>query len=499
MELLILRAGNLLAISPDGQSACPDEVVQLLAPEMQYTHKQFNYGASAHDPVSGYKSRFTFSTRYLYQLDDLGRYCCQAGYYARVVSMLQARGYTLKYLDVSPERERPDCYDTHWDEVRNTFDFRPRQEEFLTNMTNATCGLFNATMGFGKTYLMAMIAVLYLKAKIDIIVKDADIVDKLRRHLIKYIPNVGLIKASTRKPGRVTVVSAGSIHHADGTADIVLGEEAHQLLAPTFSKKIGQIYRYSRNFAFTGTPEGRLDGTDAKMESLFGPEIFKLTYQQAVELGLVVPIRVEWLPCRMLTNPTKGKTTDTAKKRHGIWRNKVRNQLIADHVRKDDPNDQTLILLESIEHAIFLGRLLPEFEICYGSIDPKKLQQYRQWELVPQHYVGVTPDIRERMRCAFEDGTLKKVIATDVWSTGVDFPQLTHLFRADERDSAILSGQGPARVSRIHAESNKKFGRVTDIVDMFDDRLRGKSMTRRRAYKRFGWEQIWPDQQMSLI
>jgi superfamily II DNA or RNA helicase len=92
----------------------------------------------------------------------------------------------------------------------------------------------------------------------------------------------------------------------------------------------------------------------------------------------------------------------------------------------------------------------------------------------------------------FESGKLKKVIATDVWSTGVDFPQLSVLVRADARSSEIIDIQAPGRVVRRHDASGKQYGMVIDFMDHFDGTFLRRSHDRRRSYNRQGWEQNNP-------
>jgi len=96
------------------------------------------------------------------------------------------------------------------------------------------------------------------------------------------------------------------------------------------------------------------------------------------------------------------------------------------------------------------------------------------------------------MREQFETGELKRVIATDVWATGVDFEALQVLYRVDARESQILDTQGPGRVSRIHPASGKEYGEVIDCLDAFDKTLKRKSETRKRHYAALGWSQDWP-------
>jgi superfamily II DNA/RNA helicase len=116
--------------------------------------------------------------------------------------------------------------------------------------------------------------------------------------------------------------------------------------------------------------------------------------------------------------------------------------------------------------------------------------------MLPEGYTTLTDIQKHQIRSQFEAGTLRRVIATDVWSTGVDFEQLNVLVRADDRDSDIVDVQGPGRVSRIYTApdgTKKEFGEVLDCMDTFDPTFYRKSNGRKQSYSLLGWEQNWND------
>lgn len=132
----------------------------------------------------------------------------------------------------------------------------------------------------------------------------------------------------------------------------------------------------------------------------------------------------------------------------------------------------------------------------YASMKPSVCNKYKRAGLLPADYTPLSFVDKHDMRAQFEAGTLKKVIATDVWSTGVDFEQLNVLVRADDRDSDIVDVQGPGRVSRTYTApdgTRKEFGEVIDCMDTFDANFYRKSTGRRDSYKLLGWEQNWND------
>lgn len=498
-HVLIRRSGTLIDISPDGRSPLDPRIVEMLRPQLSYEHKTLLRGHQRYGP-DGNSRNIDIETRNMYSLEQ-GRLVTGFGFLTSIAEILRRNGITPHYVDLSPPVPEG-TYEPDWDNVRRYIDFRPKQEECLYYITQNECGLINATMGFGKTHMFEAIAHLYPRAKIDIIVRPKDVAARIRRRLSRTIPNVGQVGGGEKFRGdRVTIYTAGSAHHAQNSdAHFLLGDEIHQLMTDQTSRAMAESWRFTRNFGFTATPDGRMDGADAQLELFFGRQIFYLSYQEAVQLGLVVPIHVRWLPIRSGYNPAKDRSGVT-KMRWGIWRNQERNQKIAEDIRANytDPNTQILILVATVEHAIMLWQFLPEFSLCYGSMDPEDQERYIRNHFLPENFQPTTSDVREQMRDDFEAGTLKRVIATDVWATGVDFEQLQVLYRADARESEIMDAQGPGRVSRISPASGKENGEVIDCYDAFDKTFKRKSETRKRHYAALGWSQDWPSGRRQIV
>jgi len=341
---------------------------------------------------------------------------------------------------------------------------------------------------------------LFPEAKIHVVTKSVDVAERIVRSLKRFLPKVGTVGDGRKQWERVTVITAGSLEHSDGDADFLFADEVHQLATVNFSTTIAARYRHSRNFGLSATPYARMDGAHAVLEPLFGPMVFDLPYQEAVDLGLVVPIRVRWLPIRLARNPVESVKNPVSRKKYGIWTNQDRNRMIAAAV-SDYPEDyQILILVETIEHAVNLGACLPDFTLVYSTMYPSDCAAYKRKGLLPPAYKPLTDVDKCRLRDQFEAGTLKRVIATDVWSTGVDFEQLNVLVRADARASDIVDVQGPGRVSRMYTSPEgvrKEYGEVIDCIDNFDANFYRRSEGRRKSYKLLGWEQDWHAAQKS--
>lgn len=486
------KSGNLLEVSTDGKGPPPEPVKRLLEQELFYQKVKLLYGPDRRDPVSGVMRNVATFPKQLYRFDSHGRMVCGFGFLKRVIRRIQEVGFGVRYINKDPERKRPRCFEADIERVRKHFTFKPRQEECLRAIIDNPGGLVWAITGFGKMAMIAMVCLAFPHAKIHVITRSGQLVEKLVDYLTRYISNVGQVGYGKHYWGQqVTVLTAGSLHHArdvNWDADFILCDEAHQLLADNSADWL-KWYRWARAFAFTASPRGRLDGTDVRMEGLFGDTIFYISYPEGVNLGLVVPIRVEWSDVHLDDNPC-ANMDGIRKKRWGIWRNYARNRVIAAKARTFGDDEQVQILVDTIEHAVNLWQHLPEFLMIYAPNEADRLKEYKDSGMVPADMPVLTATMIDHLRSEFEQGRIKKVITTGVWATGIDPQQLTALVRADAASSEIADIQYPGRVSRTHRASGKEFGIVCDFRDQFDTGMYWKARKRYSHYREMGWDQV---------
>lgn len=481
--ITIRRHGNVIDLSPDGRSELPDRVRRLVEPHLCYQHKRFLRGAEQFQE-DGSVRKVEMVTKQMFAYDACGRMAANAGFLRRLGKVLRDAGFRVVLEDTTPPRPPAEIY---LDAVTRRFEFRPRQEECLQAILSNRCGQINAVTGFGKMAIIVMVCLALQKEKIHVVTKRTAIVEKLVQYITRYMP-CGQVGGGVNRPGpRVTVYTADSLHKSTFDADVLLADEAHELVADRAAGFL-QRYVYSRNYAFTASPEGRFDGSDSRLEALFGQPIFLLTYPEAEALGLVVPIEVEWSDVPMQRNPCAGLRNEVTKKRHGIWRNAVRNEVIAAKVRSF-PGQQCLVLVETVEHAVYLRNHLPEAELVYASLEDADLRKYQRQGLLPADFRVHDRRSRQESQRAMESGELRLAIATGVWAVGVDFTKLQVLVRGDAGASEIASIQMPGRVSRLNSEVGKQVGIVCDLHDGFDAGFRNKAQARWRHYRKMGWTQ----------
>jgi hypothetical protein len=237
------------------------------------------------------------------------------------------------------------------------------------------------------------------------------------------------------------------------------------------------------------------------------------------------------------------------------WSNSARNKLIANVARNIPADLQTLIMVDTLEHAVNLHQLLPEYTVIhFGGGNSTSTKKFVQWDeencptdvtvihktvgnvevlkriddsfgrIMFENKRGITFNAqtlfknyttiegaicgyqkkfkriikgidaqeyaidkkeKERITREFENGTLKKVIATKIWSEGINVKHCRFFFRANGSASKNDSIQMPGRLSRLM--EGKDNAVLLDIYDDFNDIVKRKAESRRKEYVKQGW------------
>jgi superfamily II DNA or RNA helicase len=377
---------------------------------------------------------------------------------------------------------------------------RPLQDKALDVILNNHIGIIECPPGFGKTFLISQLPRIYPDSRIVIITPRTDVVEDIYRRVAAAAPEpkeVRLAGGGKKFPtrSRVVVITAGSVHKIPPDwPHILIYDEVHGCATPRQLRSLEQFE--GRRYGLSASPDGRLDGADLEVNGIFGPVVCRVSYQDAQEKNLVCPIHVRMVNIDSTEPVAK---TDVKKQRLGYWQNEVRNRAIAELVRGHSPDEPTLILVKTLEHALHLRMLIPEFFIVHGGV-PDTPEGDAKWEsFCREGLVADTPEFIEHIKnvdtdkakAMFADGRIKKVIATPKWREGVDFPELRILVRADGSSGSIDAIQILGRLSRV--VEGKTHGIVYDFIDNYGESYLRKSKTRKKHYEKQGWriEDSW--------
>jgi len=494
-EIILRRNGAVTAIDDPSP-----ELLELLAPALTYNRVTPLHGKEARLRKSRMKSERTAC--YQVQVPDDPefpiRFLVGSGFIWRLLPLLRDAGYTPRVVNEHPED--PEVFTPQWDRVAN-IEWRYRQKFIVEQLARYPYGRIDCPPGYGKSFIIRAYCMLYPQANIVVTTHNADPLFQLHEAISEVIPVVGLISSKRKMKGyKVWVVSGKSLHKVPFDVDILLADECHELGSVAYCQSFAQpsLY-YARKYGFSANVEDRLDGAHFEQEGLFGPIIGRVTYQKAMEHGCIVPLRVQWRDVRTSNNPIAGVDDAVEMEALGLWTHDYRNQCIADDARSFADDEQVLIAVETVEHALNLKRLLPEFTLCHGEtgLSPSDRRWYVTNGYIEADEPQMTTARRRRLKAEFEAGKLKKVIANSVWKRGVDFKGLAVLIRADGKSNAVSSLQIPGRTTRTCDATGKEYSTVFDYLDQFDGRLERRALQRSRHYQKQGWTELWPSAEVS--
>ena len=133
-ELLLKRWNNLLQLSADGDQPLPEQVVAALHPKLSF--KKTTFVRHTHTNYAEQDSDFNVSPVQITEVSMYeligGALVTGVGLLTKLVLALHGAGLTARFVDISPPRERPDCYVPDWDNLLlNMPTLRPKQIEAL--------------------------------------------------------------------------------------------------------------------------------------------------------------------------------------------------------------------------------------------------------------------------------------------------------------------------------------------------------------------------------
>lgn len=468
MQVLLQRSLNLVRVTPD--------LVGLLAPLLTFQKR-----------IQGAKPADTkYVQTSLFQLDGNGALIAPGGLYYRIINAITAAGYSTKVDDMRVNPLPPPDF-------TKLPPLRPGQDEMLLPvLASDGYGVIESPTGSGKSFLMRALALVYPNSKFVITTPRAALVQEHYATMADVFPldEVGMVgDGKNQNDRRITITTTASLSKVDlERADILLFDEVHSAAAPCTARELARTQR-ARMFGFSATPYGRGDNADLETEALFGPRIVEKTYQEVLDESTSLA-EMECVIFDAGGCPEMVNLSGVPLSRHAVWRNSNRNKLIAHAVRwvfnTLGEDAQVLIGVDKVEHAVYLGHLLPDFKLVYSGADAERWAQYKRQGLLPKDAKPISSNEREQARLDFAAGKLRRAISTGVWSTGVNFPNLNAIVRADASGNDKDATQWAGRASR--RTDTKTTAYIIDFNDKFNRLLGDRAARRLTLYRKKGWK-----------
>lgn len=433
---------------------------------------------------------------YRLDIDDLPdgsttkTYTMGYGFLERLEKLMEKNGVKVILEDAYPPdtqsflRLLPDM-----DYVKQA-DWRDNQLKIIDDITRHSHGQYVAATGAGKSHLIRQLCKVYPRARICVTTYSATVLQQLYEGVTEDGDiDAGIYSSHVKKPvGRVLFCSIGCLHHFDSRIwDILVLDEKHECATLDRMAKLLRM-RCRKAFAFSADHNNRADEADPWLVAMFGEARVNIGHLEVVANKDIVPVEVNWetIDVRGFENVD---SRDPRLKQKIYWQNEYRNQRIAELalLHKNESMGQTLVYVETIEHAYRLRQML-DCPVAHRSPTPDRWDELKQQGLVGARERSPNHTVMEKLRRDYAAGKHSLAICNSVWKRGVNFHQLCHLIRGDGSASEQDATQITGRVTRKF--TNKVKGYVIDMKDIFNDAGLQKSQMRKRHYTAIGYPQI---------
>ncbi len=330
-----------------------------------------------------------------------------------------------------------------------TVDLRAYQIDFLIEALKRKRMIIKAATGSGKTIIMAAIMEA-LHQDTLIMVPDKTIQGQLGVELNKLLPpggsNYDILIDIPRNLYKRNPVELQKYK-------VLMADECHNYAAQQAMDTI-QTWGGGYRFGFSGTPTGRGDNRDLFVEGLFGPIVELIDPAELVEQGYLARTHVDM-------HFASWDGDYVAMEDMLIVHNTRRNALIKQ--LSDNNNGTKLILVRRIDHGYILQDMIRGSVFVHGDTSMKD---------------------REAIREKVKSGKLKVLIASGVFGSGLDIPNLEVGINAGGGKAEILTLQKAGRVRRPFEGIPCK--RWIDIYDGWNPTLDNHSKLRYELYVESG-------------
>lgn len=232
------------------------------------------------------------------------------------------------------------------------------------------------------------------------------------------------------------------------TVKLLILDEAHGGASDTIEEIVNICPAYYK-CGMSGTPLDRSDGANLKIIGLFGDVVNRITNAQMRDEGVIPPATI--IVSKIGGSITTPKAVSFSEiESQGIVYYAPRNYKIIRHIQEAYQEERRLFVLVRVrEHGELLSRML----WCESDI-------HEEHTFIPHEVLHDTPlphervdgrddqQVRESIITKFRTGVIRIVIASGIFRTGLDVPEIDMIIRADGGKGKIPVKQGIGRSLR---------------------------------------------------
>lgn len=346
------------------------------------------------------------------------------GFHARTLRLLSRLQTVCEWRDERLALPPP--------QLRHIKGFRGSQcMMFLQLIQKSQSGLFQAPTRYGKSCILQNLCRAWPDLTTVVAAPGVDLLGQLVSELRNALPGrevKGIFTGSRDKyPSEdITVCSLDSLGKMDHAGvKLLIVDEAHSVVSPSRLFTVSK-FENARIYGLGATLSGRYDGADVLIEGVFGPVLARKTFEEAVQEKMICPIRVYLMPMQF---DLRGNYNRDQAYRRLVYENPLFIATVSHLCANYVPADwQTLIFVDEKKQAGMVSRMVEESAVAVAS----KLGNTERKELFGK----------------MVSNEIKRCVATDIFSTGITFPDLRVIVNAAGGGGSITGTQKPGRLAQ---------------------------------------------------
>lgn len=313
-------------------------------------------------------------------------------------------------------------------------------------------GLILSATGTGKTAIASMFCS-WTKCPVLFVVDTLDLLYQSKKEMEVWLKTkIGVVGKGEFSPERVTVATIQTLnaHIKDPkflkwykSVEVVIIDEVHVQMSRRNFQVMDRI-QPKAVFGLTATLQLRKKPIRMRAYSICGPVVYEFPIKEATAQGVLskgcaIQIRVNSDSVLKNTRPGWHYTAESAHKKNLDYKYEV---------VKNEPVNKAVIELvkEAMKRGFYVATLVERI-IHLGILK----KHFKKLKLNPQVCSGVVAtDSRERRKTRFEKGESKLLLATRVFSKGINIKRLDLVIDAAQRSSKDDTLQKYGRAVRLH-------------------------------------------------